>query len=226
MGGRGAVLPARAASRPALQLLRAWTLAAIDSTNPAGRICCPELRECNGVCCDYFENCVNGVCEPAEEPCEPCGAEGNCCEDGERCREGQCVPQTLGGIWLDEAAGLEVRVVQSGNRVTATYLEPRRCEHRDGRGTTTLTEFNFAGTLEGNRIEGELGTCKFGSADAGPVRSPLELTLTDDGKALSGQWWNEVEQGWVPISYRKLRDAVSGQRMSDSSCRIAQRLHR
>ncbi len=221
----GQCCPAERRPDPRFNCCQPGTLAAVASVDPAGKICCPEERECNGVCCDYFENCINGACRPEPDACEPCGADGACCDEGERCVDQACVSSTLSGIWMDEAAGVPVRIVTSGASVTATYLEPRPCEHGDGTGAVTMRDLNFAGTVAGNRIDGELGTCKFGSADAGPTRSPLELAITDGGFAMSGRWWNGVEGRWEPITYRKVRDEPAPAVGEGPRPRVTSRMH-
>jgi hypothetical protein len=144
----------------------------------------------------------------AEPACaEPCGAEQACCAADEECEDGRCVRQSLEGVWRDEAAGRQVRVVESGSEVTASYLTERLCDHRNGTGSSS-TLFDFSGDLVDDEILGEIDTCKYGSSDAGWVRAPLKLTVAGDRRSLSGEWFNGVENEWIPIRFTRLADGA------------------
>lgn len=113
---------------------------------------------------------------------------------------------TFSGIWRDEGNGQEVYLVQSGNNVSAHYVEWRACDHQNGTGSSSNTFFDFSGTLNEDRIEGEIEVCKWGTPDAGWIRVPVRLTVADDWKSLSGEWLNTIAQSWVPITFTWLRD--------------------
>jgi hypothetical protein len=110
----------------------------------------------------------------------------------------------LGGIWEDERAGMEVRIVQTGRDVKADYLEERFCEHRNGGGGRSHTTQDFFGKIQGNKIVGQMTSCKYGSADAGYIWAPTELGIAPDGDRLIGHWFNASANRKVQIIFRKL----------------------
>jgi hypothetical protein len=152
---------------------------------------------------------------------DPCTPEQTCCADGERCEDGRCVRRTLNGIWLDQANGWEVQMVQTGDKVAATYLEDRPCAHRNGSGRMTFTRFDFSGPIEGDKINGEMHACRYGGSDAGWIRQAIHLKIRSDWEFLFGHWVDSDGKRDVFISFMRLYDGpgpVGGGAQAD--CRV------
>lgn len=110
----------------------------------------------------------------------------------------------LTGLWEEQGRRVrEVQITQTGASVEALFVEPYVCDHRDGTGRTSSTNFDFRGTLDGSRLAGEITVCFFGEKhanDAGLHLTSLELELSPDGNTLSGAWLNPDTGASVPIT--------------------------
>ncbi len=98
----------------------------------------------------------------------------------------------LNGRWTD--GGHEICIQHTGSGVFAAYTEIRECDHGDG--NTSVYFADFEGELAGDAITGTVVTCKFGfddAADNGLFDAPMMLTVSADGKTLSGTWYNSVD---------------------------------
>jgi hypothetical protein len=83
----------------------------------------------------------------------------------------------LTGPWEDN--GREVRINQSGGQVTALYVKPYVCDHRDGTGQTDQTDLDFNATISGDQLTGEISVCNYGKDNpAGVGIRPTQMTLT------------------------------------------------
>lgn len=115
----------------------------------------------------------------------------------------------LTGLWEEQGRRVrEVQITQTGASVEALFVEPYVCDHRDGTGRTSSTNFDFRGTLDGPRLVGEITVCFFGEKhahDAGLHLTSLELELSPDGNALSGTWLNPDTGAGVPITLKRKR---------------------
>ena len=107
----------------------------------------------------------------------------------------------LNGRWIDNNNSRDTCVFHTGSEVGGNYLEEYVCDHGDGTGNISVTLINFRGTLAGNVITGTTTTCKFGfDSGNGFVDAPMMLTVSEDGKTLSGSWYSEVDDEDVPFS--------------------------
>ncbi len=107
----------------------------------------------------------------------------------------------LTGKWNDN--GRLVCITQSGNSVSARYIEPYVCEFRDGSGGSDQTEFDFDATLSGRTLTGETSVCSFGAGNplgVGLSRADMTLTVSADGKTLDGTFFNKFDQQDEPIT--------------------------
>ena len=140
------------------------------------------------------------------ECCPPprrCGTNHTiCCQDGEQCQDNQCQPcaqHDLNGLWSDN--GHRVQISQSGASVTATYLDPWDCDHRDGTGQHSQTTEDFSGTLVCATITGQTSTCRYGAGNnPGIIQSPMQLTVSEDGNTLSGTWQSDEGSGAITLT--------------------------
>jgi hypothetical protein len=83
----------------------------------------------------------------------------------------------LNGKWDDN--GRAVCITQTGTSVSARYLEPYVCDHRDGTGQTSETDFDFDATLADRTLTGQTTVCKFGAGNpAGVGLGQADMTLT------------------------------------------------
>lgn len=113
----------------------------------------------------------------------------------------------LNGKWDDN--GHLVCITQSGAAVSARYLEPYICDHRDGTGETSQTDFDFDATLSDRTLTGETTVCNFGAGNplgVGLDRAPLTLTLSADGQELSGSFFNALDETDVPITITRVSE--------------------
>lgn len=106
----------------------------------------------------------------------------------------------LNGRWRDR--GYEVCIQHTGSGVYAAYTELRECDHADGTGNVSYYFANFEGDLSGDTITGTVVSCTFGFDEPGVnglVDSPMTLTVSADGKTLTGSWYNAVDDVDEPI---------------------------
>lgn len=110
----------------------------------------------------------------------------------------------LNGLWIDN--GREVQIVQSGDQVVATYVETYLCDHSDGTGATSETVHDFSGVLSGRVVSGETNTCIYGNTPypAGLRLAPFTLTVSADGREMTGTWYSVVDEGDVPITITRV----------------------
>jgi len=107
----------------------------------------------------------------------------------------------LNGKWDDN--GHLVCITQSGNAVSARYIDPYVCEFRDGTGGNDQTDFDFDATLSDRTLTGETTVCSFGADNplgVGLGRTPMTLTVSADGKTLAGTYFNAFDQIDVPLT--------------------------
>lgn len=107
----------------------------------------------------------------------------------------------LNGKWDD--SGRAVCITQTGTSVSARYIEPYICDHRDGTGQTSQTDFDFDATLAGRTLTGQTTVCNFGAGNplgVGLGQTDMTLDVSADGNTLSGTYFNESDQTDVPFS--------------------------
>jgi hypothetical protein len=107
-------------------------------------------------------------------------------------------PLNLNGFWKDGARA--VRIVQNGNDVSAYYVEPYECDHRDGTGKKDKTNIDFTAKLdvtvngitlkkEGYTLTGETTVCNFGKDNpdgVGLARMKMKLkVIVFNGEAIA-----------------------------------------
>lgn len=99
----------------------------------------------------------------------------------------------LNGRWKATDNGRISCILHTGSGVTSTLIEDRRCDHMnmDGSDVFSTTSADFQGTVVGNMITGTQLACRFGNSDPslnGLFDFPMMLTISADGKTLSGTW--------------------------------------
>lgn len=111
----------------------------------------------------------------------------------------------LNGPWED--GGREVRITQSGNQVTALYVQPYVCDHRDGTGQTDQTDLDFDATLSGDQLTGQTSVCSYGKDNPGGVGirpADMKLTANEDDTELTGAWHDNRSDSDTPITITRL----------------------
>ena len=106
----------------------------------------------------------------------------------------------LTGLWDD--SGREIEITQDGDKVTANYVEPYVCDHRDGTGDTSETHLDFEATLDGDELVGETNVCNWGEGNelgVGLALAPVAFTLSEDGQVLTGSWYSKYDGVDVPL---------------------------
>jgi len=106
----------------------------------------------------------------------------------------------LNGRWLDN--GRIACLTHTGSGVVATYVLPHTCDHADGTGAISETIDDFTGQLSGDTITGMTSVCRHGFDDTegnGFVQTTMTLTVSADGKTLSGTWHNSDTDEEVPF---------------------------
>lgn len=105
----------------------------------------------------------------------------------------------LGGQWMDN--GRRVCINHTGGGVFANYYDAYSCDPQDG--TPPVETFtDFEAQLNGNMLTGTTSVCAFGHsdpADNGIKETAVTLTVSDDGKTLSGSWFDPDKGMNVPI---------------------------
>lgn len=107
----------------------------------------------------------------------------------------------LGGKWKDN--GRDVCINHTGSGVYATYYLLYECDHRDSTLQTDSTYTDFEAKLMGKTLTGMTSVCSYGHddpADNGIRQADITLTVSDDGKTLSGSWHNAESNSDVPVT--------------------------
>lgn len=84
-------------------------------------------------------------------------------------------------------------IVHTGSGMTSTLIVDRECDHQnvDGTNVISYTDRDLEGTVAGNMVTGTQTACRFGNSDSslnGLFDFPMMLTISADGKTLSGSW--------------------------------------
>ncbi len=87
--------------------------------------------------------------------------------------------------------------MQTGSSVTATFNKPHPCDPQDG-SPIQYNNWDFAGTLDGDRLEGKAHYCGYGKGN--PLLgihydARFKLTVSANGQTLSGTWHNVQANG-------------------------------
>lgn len=133
-----------------------------------------------------------GPSEPGDDPGgsdDPTSLAG----DGPDFSEDFPSERNLNGLWED--GGREIRITQSGNAVTALYVMPHTCDHADGTGEMSETDLDFNGTIDGDRVTGEIIICRYGFDDGGNgfIPTTFEVSINADDTEMRGTWYNNVD---------------------------------
>lgn len=99
----------------------------------------------------------------------------------------------LNGRWKASDNGRISCILHTGSGMTSTLIEDRECAHMnaDGSDITSYTSSDLEGVVVGNTITGTQRACRFGQPDPslnGLFDFPMMLTISADGKTLSGTW--------------------------------------
>jgi hypothetical protein len=117
----------------------------------------------------------------------------------------------LNGLWRDDNNGRDTCVIHTPSEVAGNYTTLYQCDHGDGTGQVSDTLINFRGQLANGVITGTTTTCKFGfDSGNGFVDAPMTLTVSADGKTLSGSWYSEVEDEDIPFSLTRMTVGACG----------------
>jgi hypothetical protein len=147
----------------------------------------PDQADSNG-------NGIGDACEPVAAVPGGDNTGGNTGNNGSTAID-------LTGKWND--SGRLVCITQSGSSVSARYIDPYVCDFRDGTGGSAQTDFDFDATLADHTLSGETTVCNFGAGNplgVGLGRAALTLTVSADGKTVSGSFFNQLNQTDVPIT--------------------------
>ncbi|MCC7316376.1 MAG: hypothetical protein IT419_16295 [Planctomycetes bacterium] len=102
----------------------------------------------------------------------------------------------LNGRWLEQDNGRTSCIVHFASEMTSTLIEQRVCEHLDGTNTISHTFADLEGVVNGDTITGRTIVCRYGNSDPalnGTDFSPMMLTISPDGKTLSGTYIVDTE---------------------------------
>jgi len=99
----------------------------------------------------------------------------------------------LNGRWLASDNGRISCILHTGSGMTSTLIEDRECAYQDVNGTdvTSFTTSDLEGMVVGDMITGTTRACRYGQSDPslnGLFDFPMMLTISADGKTLSGSW--------------------------------------
>ena len=109
----------------------------------------------------------------------------------------------LNGRWMDGAR--EICLQHFGASVHAWYLELFMCDHQDGTGGFSNTETDFRGNLVNGVITGTTSACRYGHPSGnGIIETTMTLTVSEDGKTLSGTWFNPDENQDIPFTVTRI----------------------
>jgi hypothetical protein len=144
-----------------------------------------------------------GPSEPGDDPNQP-GDFPSLAGDGPDFSEDFPSEHNLNGLWED--GGREIRITQSGNAVTALYLEPAICDFADGSGGTSETDLDFDGMIDGDKVTGDIIVCRYGFDDGsnGHVPTTFEMTINEDDTEMTGTWYDNVDDRDVPLTVTRL----------------------
>jgi hypothetical protein len=98
----------------------------------------------------------------------------------------------LGGKWKDNNRDACFR--HTGSGVFATYYLPFQCDHADDTNMVSMTHEDFTAQLSGKMLTGTTSVCIFGQSDTsinGIQTATMTLTVSDDGKSMSGSWQHD-----------------------------------
>ena len=103
--------------------------------------------------------------------------------------------------WDDN--GHQVQLSHQGSSVTATYVKPYVCDHRDGTGQKSDTTMDFTATLDCDQLVGQTSLCRYGKGNSpGITTTDMQLTVNEDGTQLSGSW--KGAQGGGSITLKRI----------------------
>jgi len=125
---------------------------------------------------------------------------------------GSALLPDLNGSWMDNGHPVVVTMVPSSNclvsgtqvpcgggSVSAMYVQPIVCDHRDGTGETDQTNVDFTGQLEDGTggqpldIVGTTSACQYGTNNPNGVgfhQTAIYLVVSADAQTLTGIWNN------------------------------------
>jgi hypothetical protein len=104
----------------------------------------------------------------------------------------------LNGRWLALDNGRLSCIQHFGTNMKSTLLEDRECDHLnpDGPDITTFTSEDLDGMVSGDTITGTTVVCRYGYSDPslnGIFKNPMTLTISADGKTLTGTYMFDTE---------------------------------
>lgn len=99
----------------------------------------------------------------------------------------------LNGRWLASDNGRISCILHTGSGMTSTLIEDRECTFQNANGSevTSFTTSDLEGMVVGDMITGTTRACRYGQSDPslnGLFDFPMMLTISADGKTLSGSW--------------------------------------
>lgn len=99
----------------------------------------------------------------------------------------------LNGRWMASDNGRISCILHTGSGMTSTLIEDRECTFQNANGSevTSFTTSDLEGMVVGDMITGTTRACRYGQSDPslnGLFDFPMMLTISADGKTLSGSW--------------------------------------
>jgi hypothetical protein len=177
---------------------------------PDGADNCPKIANADQLDSDQDgigDACEGVIVDPGDDDAGGDGS-GSAGDGGEDSGDATL---NLNGKWLDN--GNEVCITQSGLSVQARYVQPHICDHRDGTGQTSQTDFDFDATLSGRTLDGETSICSYGAGNpqgVGIHRATVTLSVSADGNTLSGTFYNSLEQRDDPVTLTRVSTTCGG----------------
>lgn len=105
----------------------------------------------------------------------------------------------LNGVWVDN--GLDIVIVQNGYSVSASYIDEKMCDDRNG--NISPYPYDFSATLqqEGGawQLSGKTIVCSYGKDNpngTGPKETDIKIVLSQDQSSLVGDWYDDFSNQW------------------------------
>ena len=119
----------------------------------------------------------------------------------------------LNGVWVD--GGYDIVIVQSGESVSASYVDTKMCD--DHLGNVSPYPYDFSATLQQVsgvwQVNGQTIVCGYGKDNptgTGPQTTDIRMVLSQDQSSLTGDWYNALDTQWMIGAVSITRKFVNG----------------
>ena len=119
----------------------------------------------------------------------------------------------LNGVWVD--GGKDIVIVQSGEKVSAAYVDTKMCD--DQNGNVSPYPYDFSATLQQAggawQVNGQTIVCGYGKDNPtgiGPQTTDIKMVLSQDQSSLVGDWYNAHDAQWMVGDVSITRKFVNG----------------